>query len=132
LSHRRPFGRYGRRRIGVEGKCSLLVRDLAARLEGLLGVSAYVVPGGPARTRRVAVITGNGTRWIDEAARAGIDTLVTGEAGHHDALQAEEAGINLVCAGHYGTETLGVKAVAAHLSDRFALPWAFIDHPTGL
>jgi hypothetical protein len=27
---------------------------------------------------------------------------------------------------------VGVKALAAHLSDRFNVPWEFCDHPTGL
>jgi putative NIF3 family GTP cyclohydrolase 1 type 2 len=43
-----------------------------------------------------------------------------------------EGGINVLYAGHYATETVGVKALAAHLSDRFHLPWEFHDHPTGL
>jgi putative NIF3 family GTP cyclohydrolase 1 type 2 len=35
-------------------------------------------------------------------------------------------------AGHYATETFGVKALSEHLSKKFGVPWAFIDHPTGL
>jgi putative NIF3 family GTP cyclohydrolase 1 type 2 len=35
-------------------------------------------------------------------------------------------------AGHYATETLGVKALAQHVSGRFSIPWEFHDHPTGL
>jgi putative NIF3 family GTP cyclohydrolase 1 type 2 len=45
---------------------------------------------------------------------------------------AEELKVNLFYGGHYATETFGVKALAAHLSERFALQWEFIDHPTGL
>jgi dinuclear metal center YbgI/SA1388 family protein len=128
----RPFGRYGRRRIGVEGRLGTTVSALVDRLDRLLGSRAYVVRGGDPRVSRVAIVTGNGTRWLTEAREAGIGTLVTGEAGHHDALNAEELGINLVCAGHYATETLGVRALAAHIGSRFGLPWAFFDHPTGL
>jgi putative NIF3 family GTP cyclohydrolase 1 type 2 len=45
---------------------------------------------------------------------------------------AEELGVNVIYAGHYATETFGVKALAEHLSVKFRLPWIFIDHPTGL
>jgi dinuclear metal center YbgI/SA1388 family protein len=132
LEHRRPFGRFHRTRIGIEGRLVLPLRTLARRLEGLLGSPPYVIAQGPARTHRVAVVTGNGSRWIGEAADRGIDTLVTGESGHHDYLEAEAAGVNVVCGGHYATETFGVKALASHLARRFGLPWGFIDHPTGL
>jgi putative NIF3 family GTP cyclohydrolase 1 type 2 len=45
---------------------------------------------------------------------------------------AEELGLNVLYGGHYATETFGVKALAAHLSARFKVPWTFLDHPTGL
>ena len=40
--------------------------------------------------------------------------------------------MNLLYAGHYATETFGVKAAAQFLSRKLALEWKFIDHPTGL
>ena len=61
-----------------------------------------------------------------------IDTFITGEAPHWAAVAAEELGINLFLGGHYATETFGVRAVAAHLSQRFKLPWEFLNFPTGL
>ena len=45
---------------------------------------------------------------------------------------AEELGMNVFYGGHYATETFGVKALAAHLSNQFKVPWTFIDHPSGL
>ena len=62
----------------------------------------------------------------------GIDTFITGEAPHWAAIAAEELGINLLLAGHYATETFGVKALAAHLAKKFQLDWEFISLPTGL
>jgi putative NIF3 family GTP cyclohydrolase 1 type 2 len=43
-----------------------------------------------------------------------------------------EWGLNVIYAGHYATETLGVQALASHLGERFDLEWEFHDHPTGL
>ena len=47
-------------------------------------------------------------------------------------MAAEELGVNLLLAGHYATETFGVKALAARLARHFSLPWVFLDRPTGL
>jgi putative NIF3 family GTP cyclohydrolase 1 type 2 len=43
-----------------------------------------------------------------------------------------EWGVNVIYAGHYATEQVGVQALAAHLAERFGLPWEFHRHPTGL
>jgi len=69
---------------------------------------------------------------IAQAAAAGLDTFVTGEGAHHTFFDAEELRLNVFYAGHYATETVGVKALAEHLQARFHLPWSFLDHPTGL
>ena len=69
---------------------------------------------------------------IAQAAAAALDTFITGEGAHHTYFDAEELRLNVCYAGHYATETLGVKALAEHVASQFGLPWAFLDHPTGL
>ncbi len=69
---------------------------------------------------------------MKQAAMEGADTLVTGEGRHWTFALAEDLGVNILYAGHYSTETFGVKALAKRLSKRFRLPWLFLDHPTGL
>lgn len=91
-----------------------------------------MIPTGPEEVRRVGIITGAGSSELAAAAQLGLDTFITGEGPHHTYLQAEELGINLIYAGHYATETVGVQVLAAHLSDRFGIPWQFLDHPTGM
>ena len=66
------------------------------------------------------------------AAGEGVDTFVTGEGPHWTHALAEELGLNVFYAGHYATETFGVKALAARLSSKFGVPWTFLDYPTGL
>lgn len=92
----------------------------------------HLVPGSAERVTRVGIVTGAGGSQIAAARAAGIDTFITGEGPHHTYFDAIEGGLNVVYAGHYATETLGVQALASHLSDRFDLPWDFHDHPTGL
>jgi len=132
LESPQPFGHYEGTRIGLEGTLALPLDTLAARLAERLGARPHVIPKGPATTRRVAVVTGGGSAAIKEAYEGGIDTLITGEGPHHSYFDAEEWGINVIYAGHYATETLGVQAVGKHLRERFGLPFEFFDHPTGL
>ncbi len=109
------------------------VSPLADRLSEALGGShVHVVPGGPDVISRVGVVTGGGAAATKEAAAMGLDALVTGEGSHHDHFDAMELGVHLLMGGHYATETFGVRALAAHLAERFGLDWDFIDQPTGL
>ena len=67
-----------------------------------------------------------------ESSAMGIDTLIVGEGPHWTAVQADENDLVIIYAGHYATETLGVRALAQHLAERFNLPWHFVSAPTGL
>jgi dinuclear metal center YbgI/SA1388 family protein len=132
VSIRGDFGLHQDQLIGVWGELSLARDDLVQRTEKLLGGAPRVLPFGPDHIERVGIVTGAGASAIPQAAAAGLDTLVTGEGPHWTFFDAEELGVNVVLAGHYATETVGVKALAAHLETRFGLPWVFLDHPTGL
>jgi putative NIF3 family GTP cyclohydrolase 1 type 2 len=81
---------------------------------------------------RVGVLTGGGASFVAEGARMGLDAFVTGEGSHHTYFDAMELGIHVIFAGHYATETFGVRALGEHLSERFGLACDFIDLPTGL
>jgi dinuclear metal center YbgI/SA1388 family protein len=126
------FGAYQGTPLGVWGTLELSREALAARLDELLGGPVRLLPGGPERVRRVGVLTGAGGSLIGDAIGAGLDAYVTGEGAHHTYFDAVEGGINVYYGGHYATETWGVRALAAHLGDRFGLPWEFLDLPTGL
>lgn len=119
--------------IGVCGTLELDRAALQERLSIALGRGrVHLAPGGPEHVRQVAVVTGGAGGEVAAVAALGIDTLITGEGPHHTYLLAEELGVNLFYGGHYATETFGVKALAAHLAERYGLQWDFIDHPTGL
>ncbi len=117
---------------GVVAEATLRRDDLLARLEKSLGGPVRCIGTGPMETKRIGIVTGGAGGEIHAAAREGIDTYITGEAPHWAAVAAEELGINLFLGGHYATETFGVKALAAELSEKFGMPWEFLDHPTGL
>jgi len=118
--------------IGLKAPVEISRTELARKLEDSLGGPVKVFAGGPEQTQTVGLITGGAGSEIYAVAGEGIDTFITGEAPHWAAVAADDLGINLLLGGHYATETFGVKALAAHLSDRFDLPWEFLDSPTGL
>jgi dinuclear metal center YbgI/SA1388 family protein len=117
---------------GLVARAVLRRDDLRSRLQDSLGSAVRSFETGPIETQRIGIVTGGAGDEIYAVARQGVDTFITGEAPHWAAVAAEELGINLFLGGHYATETFGVKALAAELSQEFNLPWEFLDHPTGL
>jgi putative NIF3 family GTP cyclohydrolase 1 type 2 len=101
-------------------------------LERALGAKPLLIPGGREICERIGVVTGGAGDGVKQAAAEGVDTFITGEGPHWTYALAEELGVNVFYGGHYATETFGVKALAAELSRKFKVPWAFLDHPTGL
>jgi dinuclear metal center YbgI/SA1388 family protein len=127
-----PFDSYKGLPFGAAGPLIMSRDVLVARLGELLNTRVHLVPGGPETTTRVGIITGGAGGRVGVAAAAGLDTYVTGEGVHHTTFDALESGINLIYAGHYATETVGVKALGDHLAAQFGLPAVFHDHPTGM
>ena len=104
-----PFDEYRGAPMGASGHLIMARDALAARLEELLGEPVHLIAGGPETTTRVGIITGGAGGRILQAAAAGLDTFITGEGAHHTTFDALEAGINVLYAGHYATETVGVR-----------------------
>ncbi|MEX2465811.1 MAG: Nif3-like dinuclear metal center hexameric protein [Gemmatimonadota bacterium] len=135
LEPSRRFGEYEGTGIGWEGALdeAVPVSVLVDRVrEAVGGGAVHLIEGGPKSVERVGVITGGGASFLHEAARLGLDALVTGEGPHHTHIDAMELGVHVLLGGHYATETFGVRALAAHLAERFEVDWFFIDQPTGL
>jgi len=132
VAPRGEFGEEYGKPIGLWGELTVGRAALAERVGALLGVVPRLLAFGPEQVRRVGIVTGAGGSLIPLAAAAGLDTYITGEGPHHTFFDAEELGVNVIFAGHYATETVGVKALGEHLSAKFHLPWTFLDHPTGL
>jgi dinuclear metal center YbgI/SA1388 family protein len=118
--------------LGRRASVDVALSELVARLEQAVAGPVKTIASGPKNVRAAGVITGAAGSEIERVAAEGIDTFITGEAPHWAAIAAEELGINLLLAGHYATETFGVKALAAHLAKKFQLDWEFINLPTGL
>jgi dinuclear metal center YbgI/SA1388 family protein len=105
------------------------VSVFAERVQERLGRMPLVFSYGPELVERVAVCSGGAARYLADAAAEGYDCFVTGEADEPTKHAAKEAGVHFVAAGHYATETLGVRALSARLAERFDLAWDFVDLP---
>ena len=132
LKRLKPFFRFKGQFIGFRAATAIPRAELAKRLARAVGGAPTLLPGGPSMCRSVGVVTGGAGSELKVAVEEGVDTFVTGEGPHWTFALTEELGVNVLYGGHYATETFGVKALAEHLSRKFKLPWAFLDHPSGL
>jgi dinuclear metal center YbgI/SA1388 family protein len=132
LRNLRPFFLTHGQTIGFKAQTRISRVELAKRLERATGAEPKIIPGGSEICERIGVVTGGAGGDLKLAADEGVDTFITGEGPHWTFALAEELGLNVFYGGHYATETFGVKALAAHLSRKFKLPWEFLNHPTGL
>ncbi len=125
LHHGEPIGCLAR--FPGEG---LPAEELIQRVRAATGGrEPLVFDAGPPRIRRLAIVSGAGTDYLSEASRAGADALLTGEPAERAMTQARELGVHLIAAGHYATETLGVRALGEHLAERHGLRHVFLDVP---
>ena len=138
LKPSREFARFEGIRIGVAGDADLPTRTLVDKATAFSRRYGHVVRTSPIsddrRTQRWGMCTGAGASadTLQEAIDAGIDTLIVGEGPHWTAITAEENDLAIIYGGHYATETLGVCALAQHLSEKYNVPWQFVSAPTGL
>lgn len=132
------FARYQNIDVGLSGTSdvpTVRLAELAGALASEFGGTLVATPFEPDRvTRAWGICTGAGadSSSLREAAQRGLDTLIVGEGPHHTAVEARELGIVVLYAGHYATETLGVRALGDVLAARFNVTTTFIDAPTGL
>lgn len=124
-----PFAVYHGTPIGFRGRfpAPVPLPDFVARLEAYYGHRAFVVPAGPDPVSTVGVCSGGAAREAREAAAAGLDAYVTGEAGEPEVFLAREAGLTFAALGHHATEKVGVRALGRHLAETFGLETVFLD-----
>jgi dinuclear metal center YbgI/SA1388 family protein len=132
LKNLKPFFETHGQKIGFKSQTKISRNELVAKLERATDAKPKIIPGGKSVCDKIGVVTGGAGNDLKLAASEGVDTFITGEGPHWTFALAEELGLNVFYGGHYATETFGVKALAAHLSKKFKVPWTFLNHPTGL
>lgn len=104
-------------------------KEFFARVTALTQRTPLLFDAGPERIGNLAIVSGAGNDYLQDAVAAGADAFLTGEPAERVMSEAQEGAIHFIAAGHYATETFGVKRLGEHLSERFELEHTFIDVP---
>ena len=127
-----PFALHRGQPIGVLASLpagGIDATELFARVHAATSREPLVFDAGPARVRSVAIVSGAGSDYLADAAAAGADALLTGEPVERVMASAREAQVHFIAAGHYATETFGVRRLGEHLAERFGVRHVFLDVP---
>jgi dinuclear metal center YbgI/SA1388 family protein len=119
----RTIGIVGRDREGVP------VDDLLRRVTAVCEREPLVFDAGPDPVRSIGIVSGAGASEIHAAVELRLDAFLTGEPAEHAMADAREGGLHLIAAGHYATETLGIRRLGELVAERFELEHEFIDVP---
>lgn len=133
ISKQKPFGKYHGKAIGFRGTISKQsLSEFVKSVEKKLLTSCRALAFGSKMIGNVGIVSGGGRAALEEAIKLKLDCFLTGEVSHSDYHRAKESRINVIIAGHYATETLGVKAIQKLLKHKFNIETVFIDVPTGM
>jgi len=127
-----PFGAHKRTTIGVAGHFpddGITPAELVARVADATGREPLAFTDGPERVRRIGIVSGAGADYLEDAIAQGLDAFVTGEPIERAMARAREAEVHFLAAGHYATETFGVRRLGDLLAARFGVRHAFVDVP---
>lgn len=126
-----PFGNARGRAIGVVGRSAAGVRagELVERVRSLTERDPLVFNAGPDPVHSIGIVSGAGASTVHEAVALGLDALLTGEPAEHVMADAREGRLHFIAAGHYATETLGVRRLGELVAERFAVEHEFIPVP---
>src|SRR5919107_6068089 len=119
-----PFGDFRGRAIGRAGTFpgdGVPATDLFTRVREVTGREPLVQGAGPERVRRIGIVSGSAADALYEAAELGLDAFLTGEPKENVMADARELGVHFIAAGHYATETFGVRRLGESLTDRFSV-----------
>ena len=134
LENVQPFRMYHGVYVGVKGEFPAPVT--AQQIIGLLKVrenaTNFALNCDGRKFRTVAIVSGGGAMDVYPAMEEKLDLLITGESSYTTINDCNEAGMSMLCLGHYETEIFGVKAVMELVGSQLGLETCFVDIPLGL
>ena len=134
LYNLKKFGSYKKVAIGFHGTLekSKTIAEIERILNRKLQTKCWNINFGKKRIKTIGIVSGGGDYSLAEANKLDLDLLITGEASHGTCVVARDLKRNVIVAGHYATETVGVKALMPILAKNFGVKTVFIDNPTNL
>ena len=134
LNNLEQFGFWHNMKIGVRGEFDS--PKSIDEISLLIGKHTHTEPRkfsvGKKQIKTVGISSGGSSDLTQQAADEKLDLFISGEFSHEDYHLAQELGINVIAAGHYGTEITGVSLIKEKIDKELALKTIFIDLPTGL
>ncbi len=101
--------------------------SFAMQVKEALGCGALQCVSAKKPVSRVAVLGGSGKDDWQAALSAGADTYLTGEMNYHAMLDAKEAGLNVIAAGHFPSERPVTHTLAKWVREAFPSVEAFVS-----
>jgi dinuclear metal center YbgI/SA1388 family protein len=129
-----PFAVTRGRAIGWIGRAGddggMAIGDLIERCRAVFDRDDVLhFDGGPERIHTLGVVSGGGDGFFGEAIAAGVDAFVSGEPSEPAMADAREAGVHFLAAGHWASETFGVRRLGDLLVERFGVEHEFVAVP---
>ena len=125
-----PFALHRGAPIGVAAQFDgegIAATELLERAARLTDREPLAFLAGPERVRTIGIVSGAGSDFLGDAVAAGLDAFLTGEPAERVMTHAQEEGIHFIAAGHYATETLGVRALGDRLAEHFGIRHEFVE-----
>ena len=134
LKNTEQFGFWHNMKIGVRGEFEspLSIEEISHLVGKHTHTESILFPFGKKQIKTVGISSGGSSDLTQQAADEKLDLFISGEFAHEDYHLAQELGINVIAAGHYGTEIIGVSLLKEKVEKELALKTFFIDLPTGL
>ncbi|MBT5022365.1 Nif3-like dinuclear metal center hexameric protein [Candidatus Woesearchaeota archaeon] len=120
--------------VGYVGELnkSIDLKKLVEKINDKLDTRCKLICYGKKKIKNIAVISGGAPWNVFDTFEKNIDVYITGDIAHGVYHPTKESKMNFISAGHYATETVGVKALMPLLEKKFKVKTVFIDVPTGL
>ena len=134
LKNIKDFGEYKKVVIGFKGEFqkTISINEIESILNKSLKTKCKSYNFNYNKIKTIGIVSGGGGNEFKDAVTQKLDCFLTGEEYHSIYHHAKEGKISLIFAGHYATETLGIKALMPVLEKRFDVKTVFIDSPTRL
>ena len=131
LDRGEPFGAHRGRPVGFVGRSEdgISFAELRSRCEAAFGQEPFAWETGPELVHSVGIVSGAAASSFGEAIALGLDAFLTGEPAEHAMADAREGGTHFIAAGHYATETFGVRRLGELLASEFGLEHHFVEVP---
>jgi dinuclear metal center YbgI/SA1388 family protein len=131
LERAEPFGQHRGRSVGFVGRSAdgVPFDELRRLCVEVFGQEPFCWDSGPDVVRSVGIVSGAATSSFGEAIALGLDAFLTGEPAEHVMADALESGTHFIAAGHYATETFGVRRLGELVAKRFGVEQRFIAAP---